>query len=41
MIRGAHVIVYSEDAEADLAFLRDVLDFPGGPKHPTALGLGR
>ena len=25
MINGAHVIVYSEDAEADRAFLRDVL----------------
>lgn len=28
MIRGAHVIVYSEDAEADRAFFRDVLGFP-------------
>ena len=27
MIRGAHVIVYSRDAEADRAFLRDVLGF--------------
>lgn len=25
MIRGAHVIVYSRDAEADRAFLRDVI----------------
>lgn len=28
MISGAHVIVYSRDAEADRAFLRDVLGFP-------------
>jgi len=28
MILGAHVIVYSQDAEADRAFFRDVLDFP-------------
>jgi hypothetical protein len=28
MIHGAHVIVYSKDAEADRAFLRDVLQFP-------------
>lgn len=28
MISGAHVIVYSQDAEADRAFLRDVLGFP-------------
>jgi hypothetical protein len=27
MIFGAHVIVYSKDAAADRAFLRDVLDF--------------
>jgi hypothetical protein len=27
MIFGAHVIIYSEDAEADRAFLRDVLGF--------------
>jgi catechol 2,3-dioxygenase-like lactoylglutathione lyase family enzyme len=27
MINGAHVIVYSKDAEADRAFLRDVLGF--------------
>ncbi len=26
VIRGAHVILYSADAEADRAFLRDVLD---------------
>jgi catechol 2,3-dioxygenase-like lactoylglutathione lyase family enzyme len=28
VIRGSHVILYSSDAEADRAFLRDVLDFP-------------
>ena len=28
MIFGAHVIVYSEDAEADRAFFDDVLGFP-------------
>jgi catechol 2,3-dioxygenase-like lactoylglutathione lyase family enzyme len=28
MISGAHVIVYSRDAEADRAFFRDVLGFP-------------
>jgi hypothetical protein len=28
MINGAHVIVYSQDAEADRAFLRDVFKFP-------------
>lgn len=27
MIFGAHIIVYSKDAEADRAFLRDVLGF--------------
>jgi catechol 2,3-dioxygenase-like lactoylglutathione lyase family enzyme len=27
MIMGAHIIVYSRDAEADRAFLRDVLGF--------------
>jgi len=32
MIFGAHVIVYSKDAEADRAFLRDVLGF----KHVDA-----
>jgi catechol 2,3-dioxygenase-like lactoylglutathione lyase family enzyme len=29
MINGAHVILYSRDAEADRAFIRDVLGFPG------------
>ena len=28
MIHGAHVIVYSKDAEADRAFFRDVLGYP-------------
>jgi hypothetical protein len=28
MINGAHVIVYSRDAEADRAFFRDVLRYP-------------
>lgn len=28
MINGAHVVVYSEDADADRAFLRDVLALP-------------
>jgi catechol 2,3-dioxygenase-like lactoylglutathione lyase family enzyme len=27
MITGAHVVIYSKDAEADRAFLRDVLQF--------------
>lgn len=28
MIRGAHAVLYSADAEADRAFFRDVLEFP-------------
>lgn len=28
MIDGTHVLLYSQDAEADRAFLRDVLGFP-------------
>lgn len=28
MINGGHVIIYSQDPEADRAFLRDVLEFP-------------
>jgi catechol 2,3-dioxygenase-like lactoylglutathione lyase family enzyme len=28
MITGAHVIVYSRDADADRAFVRDILGFP-------------
>jgi hypothetical protein len=28
MINGAHVIIYSTDAEADRAFIREVLEFP-------------
>ena len=27
MINGAHIVVYSEDAEADRAFFRDILGF--------------
>ncbi len=27
MISGAHVVIYSKDAEADRAFLRDILGF--------------
>ncbi len=30
MTFGAHVIIYSEDAEADPAFFRDVLRRSGG-----------
>jgi catechol 2,3-dioxygenase-like lactoylglutathione lyase family enzyme len=29
MIDGAHVVIYSKDADADRAFFRDVLKFPG------------
>ena len=28
MISGAHMIIYTRDAEADRAFFRDVLQFP-------------
>ena len=28
MINGAHVVIYSKDAEADRAVLKDVLGFP-------------
>jgi hypothetical protein len=28
MINGAHIIIYSRDAEADRAFIRDVLRYP-------------
>jgi hypothetical protein len=28
MITGAHIIIYSKNAEADRAFLRDTLNFP-------------
>jgi hypothetical protein len=28
MITGAHILLYSQDADADRAFLRDVLEFP-------------
>jgi hypothetical protein len=29
VINGTHVIIYSRDAEADRAFIRDTLGFPG------------
>ena len=29
MLNGAHLILYSTDAEADRVFIRDVLGFPG------------
>jgi hypothetical protein len=28
MINGGHVVIYSKDAEADKAFIRDILKFP-------------
>jgi catechol 2,3-dioxygenase-like lactoylglutathione lyase family enzyme len=28
MIIGAHVLMYTENAEADRAFFRDILEFP-------------
>lgn len=28
MINGAHVVIYSKDAEADRAFFKDVLEWP-------------
>jgi catechol 2,3-dioxygenase-like lactoylglutathione lyase family enzyme len=28
MIRAGHIILYSKDADADRAFLRDILGFP-------------
>ena len=28
MINGAHAVIFSQDADADRAFLRDVLDLP-------------
>lgn len=28
MINGAHVVIYTKDAEADRAFFRDVMKFP-------------
>jgi hypothetical protein len=46
LIRGALVILYSSDAEADRVFLRDLIRLPGGgrvglyeARHPTALDL--
>jgi hypothetical protein len=37
MIRGAHVILYSSDADADGAFLQDLLPLPPGEVavHPA------
>jgi hypothetical protein len=38
MITEAHVLLYSQDAEADRAFFRDVLGFrspPRGPRNPS------
>jgi catechol 2,3-dioxygenase-like lactoylglutathione lyase family enzyme len=29
MMNGAHIILYSTDAEADRVFIRDILGFPG------------
>jgi hypothetical protein len=41
MINGAHVVVYSQNEEADRSFFREI-PLPGGgaiglyqPKHPT------
>jgi catechol 2,3-dioxygenase-like lactoylglutathione lyase family enzyme len=28
MLNGAHIVIYSKDAQADRAFLRDILGFP-------------
>jgi catechol 2,3-dioxygenase-like lactoylglutathione lyase family enzyme len=28
MINGAHIVLYTTDAEADRAFFRDILKFP-------------
>jgi catechol 2,3-dioxygenase-like lactoylglutathione lyase family enzyme len=33
MITGAHVIIYTTDADADRAFFRDVLNFPWVDAH--------
>lgn len=33
MITGGHVVIYSKDAEADRAFLREVLKFPFVDAH--------
>ena len=33
MIDGGHVVIYSKNAEADRAFLRDVLKFPFVDAH--------
>jgi catechol 2,3-dioxygenase-like lactoylglutathione lyase family enzyme len=50
MIHGVHLVLYSRDAEADRAFLRDVLGFASvdaghgwlglyQPRHATATAL--
>ena len=36
MILGAHVVIYSADADADRAFFRDVLEFPSST--PDTIG---
>jgi len=41
MIFGAHVIVYSKDAEADRAFFRDILGFPSWPSTPPKTAASR
>jgi catechol 2,3-dioxygenase-like lactoylglutathione lyase family enzyme len=33
MIDGGHIVIYSRDAQADRAFLRDVLKFPFVDAH--------
>ena len=46
MITAAHVILFTKDADADRAFIRDVLHFPSvaalplyQPRHPVAHSL--
>ncbi len=38
MINGAHIILYSTDAEADRVFIRDVLGFAGVDANIYTLG---
>jgi catechol 2,3-dioxygenase-like lactoylglutathione lyase family enzyme len=40
MINGAHIVVYSKDADADRAFLRDVLAFRSVEAAPGWLIFG-
>jgi len=40
MIHGAHVIIYSRDAEADRAFFRDVLEYESGAARVAVEGVG-